>query len=591
MKNGKYLVMLLIAIAIIAVSCEEPNDNPLTIEDSDPIADIDGNIYNTVKINNQIWSTENLNVSHFRNGDSIAEAKTNAEWVKASVEGNPAWCYYDNDTENGKKYAKLYNWYAINDPRGLAPDGWHVPTIQDWTRLTDYSLGGTNEAGIQMKSNTGWNSGGNGNNTSRFNAFPGGGRIINGDFSDIGAVGIWWSSSENMSGSAWGYQLSSVNNSVLQGSFDKGTGLSVRLVKIVNSDGPPGVTLSERLQEAIDDGLNLTDGKGISVAVILANGWQWAGVSGYSHGTVKITPNMRFSAGSIEKIFTAAAILQLAEEDKLTLDDSLYKWLPAYPYIDSTITIRQLLNHTSGINDIVDNNDFWESIFAEPSRVWNPEDMILTFNRESLFPKGTDWSYSTTGYILLRMIVMKITGIQMSTVNRERFFTPLELNNSYTSMGEDLPDNIAHGWYDMNKDGNYEDLFNWPRTAFASGIAGEVWSTAEDLAKWARALFYDKTVLTQSSLDQMLTFHSPCTGEEFLSAGYGLGVAKFNPQVFNGLEAYGHGGHGPGYAAGTIFLPEYNVCIGFMDNTDGGESVSVALSNLLDVITDYLYGE
>ena len=158
-------------------------------------------------------------------------------------------------------------------------------------------------------------------------------------------------------------------------------------------------------------------------------------------------------------------------------------------------------------------------------------------------------------------------------------------------MGEALPDNIAHGWFDMNKDGNYEDIFVWQRTAFASGIAGEVWSTAEDMAKWARALFYDKTVLKQSTLDQMLTFHSPCAGEEFMCAGYGLGVVKFNPQIFSGLEAYGHGGHGPGYAAGTIFLPKYNVCLGFMDNTDGGESVSMTMEKLLVVITGYLDGK
>lgn len=75
-----------------------------------------------------------------------------------------------------------------------------------------------------------------------------------------------------------------------------------------------------------------------------------------------------------------------------------------------------------------------------------------------------------------------------------------------------------------------------------------------------------------------------------MSAGYGLGVVKFNPQIFSGIEAYGHGGHGPGYAAGTIFLPKYKVCIGFMDNTDGGESVSVTMEKLLAVIIGYLNG-
>jgi CubicO group peptidase (beta-lactamase class C family) len=120
-------------------------------------------------------------------------------------------------------------------------------------------------------------------------------------------------------------------------------------------------------------------------------------------------------------------------------------------------------------------------------------------------------------------------------------------------MGAELPDNVAHSWYDLDKDGTYDDFFTWPRTAFVSGIAGEVWSTTEDLAKWARALFHDQTVVSQASLDQMLTFYSPCTGEEFVCAGYGLGVVNFNPQLFNGLTAYGHSVNAPGYAAASIY--------------------------------------
>jgi D-alanyl-D-alanine carboxypeptidase len=296
---------------------------------------------------------------------------------------------------------------------------------------------------------------------------------------------------------------------------------------------------------------------------------------------------MRFTAGSIGKIFTAATILQFVEEGRLTLEDSLSKWLPVYPYIDSTITIRQLLNHTSGLYNFVDNDDFWQAIFSEPSRIWTPEEMILAFNRESVFPKGTDWHYSQTGYNLLRMIITDITGSEISTVSRDRFWIPLGLTNTFTSMGEALPANIAHGWWDLDNDGDYDDFFSWPRTAFASGIGGEVFSTAEDLAKWARTLFQDKSVLTQPSLDQMLTFHSPCTGEEFLAAGYGLGVVKFNPQLFNGLEAYGHSGNAPGYAAACIYLPDYKVCIGLMDNTEEGDAM-LTIADLLDIITSHI---
>lgn len=346
-------------------------------------------------------------------------------------------------------------------------------------------------------------------------------------------------------------------------------------------------TLAEKLQEALDNGLEAYNGIGISAAVIMHDGETWVGVSGVSHGTNAITSDMPFGVGSIAKNFTAATILQLAEEGEITLDDSLYKWLPAYPYVDSTITIRQLLNHTSGLYDFVDHPDFWYSIFQEPSRLWTPAEMITAFNRESVYPKGTDWHYSTTGYALLRIIIQDITSSEVSTVYRDRFFIPLGLSNTFASMGDTLPENTSHGWFDFESDGTYEDVFSWPRTALASGIGCEIFSSAEDLAKWARALFYEKSVLSQASLDQMLTFHSPCTGEEFLSAGYGLGVARFNPDFFNGLEVIGHSGDALGYAAACLYLPDYNVCIGFVDNTHEGDAMYI-INDLMSIITNHL---
>jgi uncharacterized protein (TIGR02145 family) len=590
-KITRNLVNQFFAIALLMLFGCELDEYSMIIEESDPIIDIDGNFYKTVKIDDQVWMAENLNVSHFRNGDPIPEAKTKEEWELAWTELSPAWCYYNNDSENGKKYGKLYNWYAVIDTRGLEPKGWRVPSTKEWTTLIG-NLDGDNIAGMKMKSTTGWDLEGNGDNSSGFMGIPSGGRSINGDFIDMGRAGIWWSSSENSAIDASGYNLINSTNSILRGYFNKGTGLSVRSINcppcINDTTSAPTLTLSEKLQQALDVSLESGIGIGVSATVIMPDGEVWNGTSGVSHGTTLITADMLFAAGSIGKIFTGATILKLAEEGELTLEDPLYKWLPVYPYIDSTVTIRQLLNHTSGLYNYVDNDDYWEAIFDEPSKVWTPEEIILEFNSESLFPKATDWHYSQTGYNLLRMIIKKITGSEISTVNRARFWIPLGLTNTFTSMGEALTANIAHGWWDLDDDGAYDDFFSWPRTAFSSGIAGEVWSTSEDLAKWARALFHDKSVLNQASLDQMLTFHSPCTGEEFFSAGYGLGVVNFNPQLFNGLDAIGHSGNAPGYAAASIYLPEYEVCIGLVDNTEEGESIGVSITNLLNVIISHL---
>jgi uncharacterized protein (TIGR02145 family) len=215
--------------------------------------------------------TENLNVATFRNGDPIPEAKTKEEWEKAGQEGKPAWCYYENDPKNGAKYGKLYNWYAVIDPRGLAPTGWHVPTDAEWGILSDFvgeesTLGNT--AGKKMKSTAGWDNwetdlicqnckvasaeykkicsvckgtgkngkkthSSNGTNSSGFSGLPGGSRYFNGRFFSIGKYGYWWSAAEGST-----YDVSSCvllpdfddlvrNNS----SEDNKKGLSVRCLR------------------------------------------------------------------------------------------------------------------------------------------------------------------------------------------------------------------------------------------------------------------------------------------------------------------------------------------------------------------------
>jgi uncharacterized protein (TIGR02145 family) len=114
------------------------------------ITDIDGNSYDTVRIGSQTWMAENLNVSRFRNGDTILEARTDEEWKTAGENQQPAWCYVFNDSGSSVLLGKLYNWYAVNDSRGLAPEGWHVASDADWAQLTDH-LGGSTIAGPKMK--------------------------------------------------------------------------------------------------------------------------------------------------------------------------------------------------------------------------------------------------------------------------------------------------------------------------------------------------------------------------------------------------------------------------------------------------------
>ena len=223
----------------------------------------------SVKIGTQTWTTENLNVSTFRNGDPIMEAKTNEEWENAGKNKQPAWCYYENDPKNGAKYGKLYNWYAVNDPRGLAPAGWHVPSDAEWTILETF-LG--TDAGKKMKSLSGWNSytsggsktcpncaswneeyrkkvpchtckdsrsvsaptithSGNGTNSSAFSGLPGGFRYSGGNFSYIGSDGYWWSSTELNADYAYYRALNRNDGTLSSYYYDKEEGLSVRCLR------------------------------------------------------------------------------------------------------------------------------------------------------------------------------------------------------------------------------------------------------------------------------------------------------------------------------------------------------------------------
>ncbi len=183
---------------------------------------------NEVTIGKQVWMKENLNVDKFRNGDPIPEAKTNEEWKKAGENGQPAWCYYSNNPDNGDRYGKLYNWFAVNDPRGLAPKGYHIPTNAEWTTLETY-LG--SDAGTKMKSTSGWAQNGNGTNESGFSGLPGGLRDFNGPFYYVGEYGYWWSSTENDANTAWYRRLNYDYGNVYRGNYSEEGGLSVRCLR------------------------------------------------------------------------------------------------------------------------------------------------------------------------------------------------------------------------------------------------------------------------------------------------------------------------------------------------------------------------
>jgi uncharacterized protein (TIGR02145 family) len=228
MKN----IILTILASSFFISCSK-NDSPTSQNqnnDANSLTDADGNVYQTVTISNQTWMKSNLNVSHYRNGDVIPQVTVSSQWANLTT---GAWCYYKNDDANGPIYGKMYNWYAVNDPRGLAPVGYHIPNNLEWSNLTAF-LGGESIAGGAMKETgtTHWLTPNlDATNSSGFRGLPGNYRNYLGGF-NLSSNAVFWSSSENDMSTAFSFWLVYGAGSLGPGyGIEKKTGCSVRCLK------------------------------------------------------------------------------------------------------------------------------------------------------------------------------------------------------------------------------------------------------------------------------------------------------------------------------------------------------------------------
>jgi len=201
-----YIYLLFILLTITFSSCKsDSNEDPL-VNNQGEVTDIDGNVYKTVTIGTQVWMAENLKTTKYRNGDPIPNITNGPEWNNLKT---GAYCNYNNDIAISNKYGKYYNWYTVNDPRGIAPSGWHVPSVSEWETLEIYvsaTLGTSGSVAKALAAKTDWVSSTNNdapgndltkNNSSGFTGLPGGECFAyeEGLFKSIGYDGSWWSSS------------------------------------------------------------------------------------------------------------------------------------------------------------------------------------------------------------------------------------------------------------------------------------------------------------------------------------------------------------------------------------------------------------
>jgi len=321
--------------------------------------------------------------------------------------------------------------------------------------------------------------------------------------------------------------------------------------------------LSVTLQNSIDNLLLTYQVQGISAAAYIPGQGIWYGSAGVSHGSVPVDSTMLFSIGSITKTFVAAEILKMVEAGQLSLDDSLYTITSPHANFDSTITVRQLLMHRTGVGDFT--NATWQNaMFADPYQTWYFPVAMDSFTATPWFAPGTGYSYCNANYSMLGILIEEQLGDSLHHSLRDSLLTPQNLGNTYMETFEPYPNTIAHNWSAPNFNPALAvDCSATPHQALWTSVeaAGGYFSTPVDLVNWGHAL-YSGEVLSPASLTAMTTFSN--VGSTYYN-GYGLGCQRF---PYMSRTYWGHGGNFYGYAASLMYYPPDSICVALLINQD-----------------------
>jgi len=266
--------------------------------------------------------------------------------------------------------------------------------------------------------------------------------------------------------------------------------------------------------------------------------------------------------GSITKTFVAMVVLQLVDQKIIGLDDPLSKYVTTVPGAGQ-ITIRQLLNHTSGLFDFLDDEGFETAIIAKPGRKWTPAELVsLATSHPPYFAPGAGWHYSNTGYILLGMIVESVTGDRLANEVDRRIVKPLGLTNTFFPSSADVAGPILTGYElvdgKLEKVPRFDPSVGWASSAMVSDLA--------DMKTWVRALA-EGTLLSQESQAQRLNTITTAPG----SPQYGLGMMR-NTDYTNDL--LGHDGNAFGFTCASFYMPAESATVIVILNRGLGEDIT-----------------
>ena len=328
------------------------------------------------------------------------------------------------------------------------------------------------------------------------------------------------------------------------------------------------IALAGQLQNKIDSIRIANNLKGISACVIYPGVGTWKGVTGISHPGFPITSDMEFGIGSNTKLFTGVLLLKLSENKIVNLDDSLHQYQLNYSHINPDITIRQLLNHRSGLADVNDVIGYNDSILGNPNRIFTPTE-VMSWVGPPLFPAGTSWNYCNTNYLLAGMIAERATGQRYGQLLRDSILTPLKLDSTFLDVYDSVSYPIAHPWQGGS------DKFSTPRKALNSVAwsAGAMYSTAGEMAQWYDALMNGQ-VLNSKSFNEMSTFVE--------SGNYGIGLYKTK---ILGRTVWQHGGTiWGGYNSSMVYDTATGIVICVLINQLPAQAFQVSIQLLSTLV-------
>lgn len=338
--------------------------------------------------------------------------------------------------------------------------------------------------------------------------------------------------------------------------------------------GTGGLTadLTSRLQKVLDKTVTRAGLAGMQAAVLLDDGSAWSGESGdrVLKTDTPIDRDTVFSIASITKTFVTAVVMQLVAEGKLSLSDPLSTWVPTVQNA-KTITVGDLLGHTSGVYNYFENPRYNPRVFSNPKHRWT-FDEIMALVRAPYCKPATCYHYSNTNFVLLGRIVELVTGNSLADEIASRLSTPLSLGNTGLQPDDPTPADRAHGYLGTTDWTRKSSLLPTVSAATVAGAAGAMTSTASDLATWARAL-YDGEVVPDAQLKEMLSFKK-------CQDNYGLGTRKL---IINGRVAYGHLGSLRGYTNAMLFFPREGATVVILSN-EGSWGIDGAMRKLTNAL-------